>query len=119
MLRVYTSRNSRYAGPDKLDITAKSGRWSRIGGIVGSTFAPTWDLIVGYMRGQITEAQYASVYRAMMHKSQQENRDQWDELLHMDRVTLCCFCPPGEFCHRVLLAALLAELGAVYCGELL
>lgn len=108
VLKVYTAQY-RYAGPDRLDITVKTGN---------KAFAPTWDIVMGLKQGQITEAEYEARYRELMRASWRRNRAEWQRLLARDRVVLVCFCPPGAFCHRVLLAGYLEKCGATYCGEL-
>lgn len=117
MLTVFTGRLS-YRGPDRLDITAKTGARSRLGGVVGNTFAPTWDLVTGYKRGRIGREEYVARYTQLMRESYRNYRSQWEELLSMERVVLVCHCPAGSFCHRLLLADLLVKCGAAYGGEI-
>lgn len=107
-LKVWTAQ-FRYAGPSRLDITVKSGE---------STWAPTWDMVMGLKRGELSEQDYSSRYTNMMRQSYREKRARWDWLLQQERVTLVCFCKAGDFCHRVLLARILVKLGASYEGEL-
>jgi len=97
-----------YKGPDRLDITVKSG---------DRAFAPTWDMVMGHKRGEISDAQYTAMYLSMMRRSYHDNKVSWQELVARDSVTLVCFCRPGAFCHRVLLAEILVKLGATYIGE--
>ena len=108
MLKVYTSRIS-YRGKDRWDITVQTG--SKI-------FAPSWDLVMGIKKGQITEKQYTDAYLLMMKESYKKNRKEWDDLLAKDRIVLVCYCPAGAFCHRYLLANILVKLGATYEGEI-
>jgi uncharacterized protein YeaO (DUF488 family) len=108
MLKVYTSQYS-YKGADRLDITVKSGQ---------SCFAPTWEIVMNYKSGMITEEQYASAYLSKMRLSYQDNRIIWDKLLQKDRIVLVCFCKAKSFCHRLLLADILVKLGAEYKGEI-
>lgn len=117
MLTVFTSQLS-YRGPDRLDITAKTGVRSRLGSVTGSTFAPPWDLVMGYKQGRVTQEEYIARYTELMRESYRRYRSQWDELLSMERVVLVCYCPAGSFCHRLLLAELLAKCGAAYEGEI-
>lgn len=108
MLMVYTS-TIRTNDPDNLNITVKSG---------DKVFAPTWDMVMGHKNGTLTDEQYTDMYRELMLKSWKKNRWRWAELLQQERVVLVCYCRPGEFCHRVLLAGILEKLGATYCGEI-
>ena len=106
-LRVYTS-TTRYKGPNRLNITVKSG---------DRTFAPNWDLVTRMRNGQITEAQYKEEYYELMRSSYRKNKARWQELLNQEEVVLVCYCPGGTFCHRYILAEILEKLGALYFGE--
>lgn len=117
MLTVFTSQLY-YSGPDRLDITAKTGARSRLGLVVGSTFAPTWDLVMGYKQGRVTQEEYIARYTELMRESYRRYRSQWEELLARDRVVLVCYCPEGNFCHRQVLAELLVKCGATHGGEI-
>ena len=107
MLTVRTGRiNSKRQ--DVLDITIKSGK---------KIFAPTWNMVWDYKKGRITKAEYTRQYYELMRKSYKEHRSEWEALLSQESVTLTCYCRAGEFCHRILLAKILEELGAEYLGE--
>ncbi|MCL6559472.1 MAG: hypothetical protein K6U74_11870 [Firmicutes bacterium] len=108
LVRVHTAQYN-YRGEDRLDITVKSG---------DKTFAPTWDMVMAYKSGKITQEEYTEMYYALMRRSYQNNRRRWEEVLAMDKVVLVCFCRAGDFCHRLLLAGILEKLGAEYCGEI-
>ena len=110
MLKVYTAQY-RYSGKDRLDITA-SGKTA-----FGRFFMPGWSLVKGLKNGTITEAEYEREYHAAMINSWHQNKYVWDKILELEQVTLVCFCPPGAFCHRILLAGYLEKLGAEYMGE--
>ena len=110
MLSIYTSQIVRYNGPDALDITVKSG----------SPFGPTWYMVYGIKYGKITEDEYASMYHEILQTRYERNPEVFEELLSRKQVTLLCYCPPGRFCHRVLLAEWLRdnmEGHIVYEGE--
>jgi hypothetical protein len=107
MLRVFTS-TIRCADPDRLDITVKGG----------SIFGPTWDMVMGHKSGRISDKEYSEEYYRMMRECYRENRSAWDDLLCRQRVVLVCYCAPGKFCHRLLLADMLVSLGAKYEGEI-
>lgn len=110
MLHVWTAQY-RYSGPNRLDITVK-GKDQR-----GKVFAPTWGMVMQYKRtGNRTE--YCLQYHKLMLNSYHKNRNIWEQLLKQDQVVLVCFCRSGDFCHRVLLANYLQQLGAVYEGEI-
>jgi uncharacterized protein YeaO (DUF488 family) len=113
-LYVHTARID-YAGPDRLDVTRKSGVLA---------FAPSWRLLRPYLArrtaGVLTEAdwtEYAAKYTDEMRESYRANRATWDELLARERVTLVCYCVDVNRCHRRVLARILVKLGAAYDGE--
>jgi len=106
-MKVWTGRVG-YAGSDGLDVTVKSGN---------KAFAPTWDMVMGHKRGQMSDSEYVERYYTLMRRSYREQRQTWDWLLSQDEVTLLCYCAKGKFCHRTLLAEILVKLGAQYMGE--
>ncbi len=106
-MKVWTAQY-RYAGLDRLDITVKTGE---------VTFQPNWDIVLGLKNHRIDQEQYTWQYKNLMDKSRKTFPDRWKEILARDEVTLVCFCPAGAFCHRVLLAKMLEEMGAQYMGE--
>ena len=112
-LKVYTTvirrNNPVCKDPDFLDITVKSG---------DQNFAPTWDIVMGVKNGTITELEYERRYKNLMDLSCERNPKRWNEILSKERIVLGCFCKPGEFCHRILLAKLLVQFGAAYLGEI-
>ena len=108
-LKVYTSTVYGYSGADKLDISVKSGT---------ELFAPTWDMVIGLKEGRITEKEYIHKYVELMRQSYINNKSKWDSHLSKQRIVLCCYCKPGEYCHRITLAKILANLGAEYLGEI-
>jgi uncharacterized protein YeaO (DUF488 family) len=109
-LKLYTA-SYRYSLNDRLDITVKGKD------PVGKIFAPTWKMVMGSKEGRISWDEYKEMYRALMRKSYNQNKDVWNEVLNREEVTLVCFCKSGESCHRYLLAEYLAKLGAEYLGE--
>lgn len=76
-------------------------------------FAPTQQLVYGYKYHGMSEDEYRSRYLAMMNQSFFSHQQQWEEFLmfHQNgRIALACYCGPGEFCHRHLLAPLLGKV---------
>lgn len=108
ILQVYTS-SYQYKGPDRLDITVKTG---------DRDFAPSWEMVRQYKSGCLSQKEYIKQYYQRMRRSFRKNRSKWDDLLDRQKVVLVCFCPPGEFCHRLILAEILEKLGAEYKGEM-
>lgn len=88
----------RYFGPDRIDITMKCPKHS-----IGCAFQPGWDLVMGVKNNTITENQYVALYTERMRRSYSTNKAYWDALLQKLEVTLVCFCPAGDFCHRLIL----------------
>lgn len=127
-LQVYTARVS-YGGPDRFDVTRRSG------GVAGEPFAPSWAILKTLLEARnrwretkpsfvdrvIEEGDlwndYVFAYRDEMRASYRRNRPAWDALLSRDEVTLCCYCTDPYKCHRTLLANMLGMLGAVVRGE--
>jgi len=107
-MRVCWTTQYSYKGPDRLDVTVKTGI---------KAFAPTWEMVLGYKSGILSKQKYEEQYIALLTRSWKENRAEWEKLLRMSEVTLVCFCKPGNFCHRVLLATVMEKCGFVYKGE--
>lgn len=103
---VIKTSTIRYSGPDRLDITVKSG---------DKTFAPTWEMVNGLHRGTLAPTQYVEQYHKMMQRSWVNNKSRWIEVINSGSVTLCCYCAPGTFCHRYLLQEMLGA-AAQYCN---
>lgn len=113
-LKIWTAQY-KYSGKDRIDITVKSAIYP------WNVFAPTWEMVMEYKRtGGTMEAQnvYIEKYNVIINKAFELHSQQLADLLETDRtITLVCFCRPGDFCHRVLLARHFESLGAVYYGE--
>lgn len=134
-LTVYTARVS-YGGPERLDITRKSGEGD------GLAFAPSWEILRGALddmrraesliasaghdverrEGQNLRRRawgaYSVAFRAEMRASLKRDRGAWERLLARERVVLVCYCTNADYCHRTILATeLLPALGAKYGGE--
>jgi len=107
-MKVYTSQYN-YNGNNRLDITVKTG---------SDLLAPTWNMVMGYKSGKITQDEYIDLYYSKMRLSYINNQNFWIRLLKRDEVILVCFCKAGDFCHRILLADILVKLGAEYLGEI-
>lgn len=112
MVSIYTAQY-RYSGKDRMDVTVKSASGP------GLMFAPIWPLVMGFKNGTIDSKTYERVYYNLLsgRASDPAFKDAVQKVLAMDSVTFVCFCPPGAFCHRVLLAKYLETLGAKYMGE--
>jgi len=108
----------RYPGPNRLDISVKGND------PLGKYFAPTWEMLMEYKKGlglvspEILEKTYTDKYFQLLTKRMQENFTPFAELLAREYVVFVCFCAAGEFCHRILLAYFLQQLGVTYGGEI-
>lgn len=109
-MKLYTAQYG-YSENDRLDITAKGKN------PIGKIFAPTWKMVMGSKEGKIFWDRYKEMYKDLMRKSYQQNKEIWREVLSRDEVTLVCFCKSGAKCHRYLLAEYYSKLGAKYLGE--
>lgn len=88
-------------------------------GPVYERLVPPADLVERYKKGQVTPAQYFAEYRVQLDALDAESV-YWDiyDLAGTERTpTLCCWCAPGEFCHRHLVAAWFRHHG-LDCYEL-
>jgi len=90
--RIHQHRQVRAAGIYFFDITAKSG---------DKDFAPTWDNLTSYKRGQLSMEDYAERY---LNKLDELPEAAWEKIKEHKRVAYACYCAPGEFCHRHIFA---------------
>jgi len=67
---------------------------------------PGWNLVNGYKRGQIDEEEYTELYEDKVTPLIDTAIEQL-----RDGDVLCCWCKKGAFCHRVIVAKLLAQRG--------
>lgn len=113
-LVVYTAHRS-YAGRDRLDITIKQqDPEGRFFAPEASAFRAYSDLKKAGLLTLAAWADYENKYRAHMETVAAEH---WERLRARREVTLVCFCDGASFCHRRVLAEILAARGAVYRGE--
>jgi len=119
MMEIFTAQY-RYKGDDRVDITVK--------GNPEHVLAPTWKLVKNLQDGKITQWEYSLGYFSLIVlracNTDPFHRDsltsmRWDEDANLRKsITLVCFCPPDTFCHRILAARLLENMGlGVYRGE--
>jgi len=111
---IYTAQY-RYQGKDRLDITVKGNC------IAGKLYAPNWTMVNGIKKGTISEDEYTKLYYELLIKKWSTNSDEILKLVNLikDRdITLVCFCPANNFCHRYLLVNFLKHNWNVqYGGE--
>lgn len=97
---IYTSTYKYNGEYKRFDITVKSKD------PIGSIFAPTWKLVLSYKRGQITKEQYTVGYSQLIDNRFNNNKKIFDQIANMifkDNIVFVCYCPAGDFCHRLLL----------------
>jgi len=110
MTDIWTAQY-RYSGPDRLDITVKGNH------PIGRIFAPTWKMVMDYKNGKGGEQAYIEAYRTLLNDRFTEMIGSLTWLFQQDEVTFVCFCSPGAFCHRVLLAKDILKDVVIYKGE--
>ena len=115
-MKIYTAQYN-YSGDDRLDITVK-GNTSP-----GSVLAPTWEMVRGLQQGKLNQWDYTIKYFSLLmsriYASGYVYRVQLEEIVtNRQQLTLVCFCPSGQFCHRILAAHMLENMGyGKYIGE--
>lgn len=99
-----------------IDITAKSGI---------STFAPYWNDLMSYKRGEMGIEEYSKRYYDKVIPTINTHPQDWEVLTQNKTFALACYCSPGKFCHRYLFSMLcikyLESLGTAveFQGELI
>jgi len=117
---IYTAQY-KYSGDDRMDITVKGSQYP------GEILAPTWEMVCGIKDQKLSQwdytVQYFSLIIARLTVAETVytasiNRIALDTILKHEQLTLVCFCPSGEFCHRVLAARMIENMGyGKYLGE--
>jgi len=87
-------------GIKAINITVKSGI---------QAFAPDWETLMRYKRGQCPDEEYTEIYHAKMKQSQIDNPKYWRRLLHYNKMAYMCYCAKGKYCHRKLMIQLAKE----------
>ncbi len=91
-----------------LDTTVKSGTG------LGAVFAPTWKLVMGVKRGELSWSAYVEGYTALMRDRYRENQAAFLEALNSERLVVCCYCKDmhatTRHCHRYLLVDILEKV---------
>jgi len=108
-MKVYSGKIGKdYGNKRVLDISVKSGDW---------VFSPSWDMVMGFKRGELSWSEYEGRYHEMMRNSFLQFRKRWDEVLGWDEVVLVCYCSSDKWCHRRLLKDYLVKCGGSDGGE--
>jgi len=117
-LQVWTGRVKVYQAPDGLPVTRYL-----VNDPLGVLFAPSKGLLDRALSARKAGAldefwpTFEEEYTREMRQLYKAKRPAWEDLLARPEVTLLCFCKPYERCHRLILATILAKLGAELYGE--
>jgi uncharacterized protein YeaO (DUF488 family) len=115
-MRIHTVQLARSKNLDVpvIDVTVKSAEGK------ARLVAPTWDMVRGHKSGKIDDETYTKLYMEILEQNEQRILDAFAFYSTLtQKLALACYCRPGAFCHRVLLANWLAEkLGWEYAGEI-
>jgi uncharacterized protein YeaO (DUF488 family) len=91
-----------------LNTTVKSGSG------LGKVFAPTWDMVMAFKRGDIDWQTYTMRYQALMRERYRQNPSAFLEALSCDELIVCCYCKDAHattrHCHRYLLVDMLEKV---------
>lgn len=79
------------------DITVKTGN---------KLFAPTWEDLIAYRNGEISNEEYSRRYYAKVVPTIRTHPQEWNKMAEHKTFAFACFCKPGNFCHRYLFAML-------------
>lgn len=99
--QVSQHRRLKERGVPLIDTTVKSGYVQ---------VAPRWDMVLGHKRGQLSDAAYTDQYHELLDYWWFQDPDFFHWLLAPPVIALGCYCRPGAFCHRHLLAAFLSTV---------
>lgn len=70
---------------------------------------PTQEMVYGVKYRGWSDKRYETVYRALLRSRWPDVRTWLDTLRPEEDVTLLCYCRPGVYCHRHLIARMLAR----------
>jgi hypothetical protein len=101
--KIYTIniRTAKKLGLDYDDITAGSG-----GG--KTPFQPAWDFLKAYQEGHINDEEYTLYFMDLMRERFKEDRGAFNDYFDGGLRLIACYCKAGDFCHRLLVAELIA-----------
>lgn len=105
-MELHTCQIAKYRkAPNFLDTTIKSGT---------KLFAPTWDMVQRHKAGTLSDDGYTELYYGLMRTSYTQNKEVWLNYLRQPTLTLGCYCPNGNFCHRYLLVDILSKVAKAH-----
>lgn len=115
-MNIYTAQY-KYNGNDRIDITVSGNATP------GKVLAPTWEMVKEFKAGKLSQWDYTIKWFSLIVERAHTVGDSWrlelDNIItNRPQITLVCFCPAGEFCHRVLAARMIESTGyGTYKGE--
>lgn len=81
--------------------------------------APEWKTLKNLKAGKINQKDYKKIYLSLIKKNFRVDPSRLEWLNSLNTVVLSCYCKPGNFCHRYILADFLGNLkGNRRLGEL-
>jgi uncharacterized protein YeaO (DUF488 family) len=114
---IYTAQMSKHKkakilGFTFIDTTVKTGI---------QAFAPTWDMVLKFKKGELDWDTYTQLYLDMMRSSWKENPIDWKNLMQHECIVLGCYCTDisKEQCHRFLLRDMIKAIGKRYQIEVI
>ena len=97
--------------PGALDITVKGQH------PFGKMFAPTWDMVMEYKKGTLSEAEYTQQYMSLITRPGMGRAiKQIVKAAVVYDVYLLCYCPKDAFCHRKLLYNHILQVAPIVIG---
>lgn len=99
--KIYTSNYVRQKGNPKA-ISISASHPTDFIGQIRLDLAPTWDILKAYKEQRIDTHQYVVEYIKLLNQRNINPHQLIKEL--PDNSVLLCYEPPGEFCHRRVLA---------------
>lgn len=88
-------------GVTLIDTTVKSGYIQ---------VAPTWRIVLGHKRKAVSDEEYTREYLGILDYWWFQDPLFFEQLLQIENIGLGCYCQPGKFCHRHLLASFLSHV---------
>jgi uncharacterized protein YeaO (DUF488 family) len=111
MVTILTSQID-YIGPDKLDVTVKSGKGC------GKVLAPTWELVGGLKHWRrypsISSEEYVARYYELLRKRYRTNPQPFLDILAQEQRVLVCYCQSDTFCHRHVAVDILEKIALAH-----
>lgn len=110
-------RKAKALGIETIDITVKSG---------DKRFAPYDEVLWAYKRGEVSDEEYAEIYRSKLTKLLHSDPKAIEDLLTAEGEAraVMCYCTAGKFCHRHIWMEFMQDVADdngihfEHCGEI-